>query len=75
MIIKADNSKKEGFTQFKEDCKDIKAPLINNKELNFKIEKEFRSFMSVILILIQKRKKIKMLMKWKLSKKKKVLMT
>ena len=44
MINKTDNSREEGFTHFKEDYKDIKASLKFNKELEFEIEKEFRSF-------------------------------
>ena len=35
MINKTDNSREEGFTHFKEDYKDINAPLIFNKELDF----------------------------------------
>ena len=44
IINETDNSREEGFTHFKEDYKDIKASLIFNKELEFEIEKEFRSF-------------------------------
>ena len=44
MINKTDNSREEGFTHFKEDYKDIKAPLIFNKEFYFEIKKEFTSF-------------------------------
>ena len=47
MINKTDNSREEGFTHFKEDYKDIKAPLIFNKEFYFEIKKRIHILYSL----------------------------